>query len=132
MNIRRLVAFLVSCLLAGATLGCGNANSGMRSVSGTVAFDGEPVSYGIIVLVPTDPKLSPDTGEIADGAFCFQAKPGPKKVQIRASREVGKSDMGPVMKEYIPPRYNANSVLQAEVKTDGPNEFEFRLNSKDE
>jgi hypothetical protein len=111
-------------------LSCGGRRTTTQPVSGKVTFDGEALPSGILVLVPADPGMSPDSGEIRDGVFAFEAKPGLKTVQIRASREAGKSPMGPVMREYLPARYNSNSTLKAEVKADGPSELDFTLTSK--
>jgi hypothetical protein len=66
-------------------------------VTGRVTFDGQFVEDGVITLNSLDPAVGSDAGR-----FDITAKQGPKKVEIRASRVVGQSAMGPVKKKYIP------------------------------
>jgi hypothetical protein len=107
-------------------LGC---SSGPRTyrVTGHVTFDGQPVEDGEILLIPEDKSISPDAAPIQDGVFDFKAKPGVKRVEIRASHAIAQSAMGPVMKEYIPPRYNGESTLREEVQPTDANQFTFDL-----
>src|SRR5438128_9818163 len=83
MSRRAQIAFLRMVLLL--ALGCG---SGTCEVTGTVTFDGQPVAHGDILLTDVEGRLGPDYGKIEDGRFVLQAKPGRKRVEIRASREV--------------------------------------------
>ena len=106
-------------------------------VSGTVTIDGKPIPDGSISFLDPQNALGPDGGTIKDGKYEFKAKPGLKKVEIRASR-VGKyppgqagamgEAEGPI--EYIPERYRKNTELKAEVTATGPNQFEFQLKSE--
>lgn len=107
-------------------------------VSGTVTFDGQPVPSGDIIFYSTEKELGPDAGMIVDGKFTLQAKAGKKKVQIRASREVpGKTQPHPsggtmpVTEDYIPARYNTETVLKAEIVSDGLNDLDFSLTSSE-
>ena len=121
----------ILCLLASEVAGCSSSASGTYKVSGTVTWNGAPLPEGNIILYPADGTVTPDAGKIIRGLFTFRAKPGKKRVEILASREVPNS-FDPVMQsprreQYIPPCYNAESTLTAEVKADGPNEFTFPL-----
>jgi len=132
---RRLRFARCAALLLAATapLGCGRSGPETYPVSGTVTFDGQPVPDGHIQFVPADGKGLPDPGKIENGEFSFDAKPGPKRVEIEASRETGPVDksMGLAPREsYIPPCYNLETTLTAEVTPDGPNEFNFPLKSQ--
>lgn len=113
-------------LLLFLVLGC-DTGPKMYPVAGKITFDGEPVEDGVITLIALEPGIAPDAGPIKNGAFHFKAKAGAKKVEIRASRVVGQSAMGPIKKEYIPRRYHAESTLREEVKPDASNQFTFEL-----
>ncbi len=124
MGRRAQTALLRMVLLL--ALGCG---SGTCEVTGTVTFDGQPVPHGDIVLNDVEGRLGPDYGKIEDGRFALQAKPGRKKVEIRASREVPerKTEMGAYFEDYIPRRYNAETTLTADVTPGGKNHWDYKL-----
>jgi len=111
--------------------GC-NAGPKTYPVTGTVTLDGQPLKEADILFAPLDPALGPDAGQIRDGKFGFQAKAGPKRVQIRASRPIlTKTAMGEttIWKNYVPSRYNSQTILQAEVTPQGDNDFTFALHT---
>ena len=58
----------------------------MYVVSGKITCDGEPVQEGHIALVPLDGSLVPDNAFFKDGKYSLLARPGEKRVEIRASR----------------------------------------------
>jgi hypothetical protein len=113
-------------LLVVFALGCGSAT---RRVTGTVTLDGRPVPSGGITFQDVEGRLAPDHGEIKGGRFELRAKPGKKRVEVRASREVPakKTEMGAYFEDYIPRRYNAESTLTADVTPGGANHFDFKL-----
>jgi hypothetical protein len=122
---------LLPALFAAALLGCGPSKPETYPVSGTVTWNGQPLPEGSIRFEPEDAKgLPPDPGQIKDGKYQLQARPGKKRVQIYATRESGKIDpiMGAAPREqYIPAKYNDKTELRAEVTPDGKNEFPFAL-----
>jgi hypothetical protein len=96
-----------------------------------VTWEGEPLPEGDIIFAPADGAGVPDAGKISAGRFAFRAAPGAKRVEIYAHREVGPPDpvMGQARREsYIPPRYNDQSILTAEVGPGGEDHFRFDLN----
>src|SRR5262249_7497893 len=120
---------LGACL---ATPGCGDAGPKTYPVSGTVSLDGRPLQEGDIYFSPLDPNVSADADKIKDGQFAFRTKAGKKRVEVRASRVIpGKQTPmgGPVRVEFLPPRYNSQSTLTAEVLANGENRFAFSLES---
>jgi hypothetical protein len=130
--VRNKLSWLALCGAALLLVGCG---SGPRTykVVGTVTLDGEPLPDGDIQFLPQDRALSIDGGRVEDGEFEFQAKPGTKKVSIRAARPAPglKAVNGdPINVDYIPDRYNSKTTLTAEVAAKDKNEFEFKLTSK--
>ena len=125
------LALLLAILLAA---GCGSDEVQRYPVSGTVTFDGQPVPDGHIIFASPGGETTPDAGPIVDGQYAFDVQSGAKRVEIQASREVPGAPVDPAMgmaprQEYIPPRYNTQSTLRAEVKPDGENEFNFELKS---
>lgn len=124
---RRIGWFLAVALLAS---GCGQSGPATYPVAGTVTFNGGPLTDGSIVFMSADNSVAPDAGMIRDGRFAFQSKPGKKKVEIRAVREVGKviPAMGVAAREsYLPAKYNSQTILTAEVVAGGANQFPFEL-----
>ena len=122
------------CWLAGllglVLAGCGG--DGRVSVTGTVSYDGRPVEQGTISFVPLDPSQAPEGGGIVDGRFALSVPPGKKQVQITGSRPLPADQQdsesgGPLYEDYIPPRFNTESTLTAEVKAGEQNQFVFEL-----
>lgn len=122
---------LVGLLLAG----CGGGTEPQRyPVSGTVTLDGQPLPEGLIFF-KTVATGAIDTMEIKAGKFAGEAQPGERRVEIVAYRESTAPGTTPGMEanaevNYIPPRYNSQSTLTAQVKPEGPNEFSFEVTSK--
>ena len=115
--------------LCALVCGCGD---GKCPVSGTVRFDGAPVADGTISFVPDDPSLPPDAGTIEDGQFYLLVEPGPKRVEIRASRPVRGNrpddpDFANLREDYIPSQYNTNTELREQIVASGKNEFTYDL-----
>ena len=125
------------CLLAGGLLigGCTPAGPKLYEVSGTVTFNGQPVSKGGIMFLPSDKALAPQGSTIEEGTYKLKAAPGSYHVQITASRMIpGKKVEGPsgetdAVEQYIPANYNKQTTLNAEVKPD-KNQLDFPLTSK--
>ena len=110
--------------------GCGRSGAAVCPVSGTVTYNGAAVADGSIVFIPSDKHLAAEGGKIADGHFAFSAKAGQNRVEIRATREVGKviPSMGVKARQsYVPVKYNSESTLTAEVVRGGKNQFTFDL-----
>ena len=123
------VGSLMPGWLAVLAVGCGPSNDSTVPVKGTVTWNGNALLRGNINFLDADGKLIPDAGEVIDGKFALRVKPGRKRVEIFANRE-GRYD--PVMKahereQYLPDRYNARSVLTADVQVGQDNEFHYPL-----
>lgn len=123
-------------LLAAALLvlaSCSEAGPKTYEVSGKVTWNGQPLPEGSINFAAADGAPIEDQGKIIAGEYRLRAKPGKKVIRILADRGTGKID--PVMsqevrEQYIPDRYNTNSILSAEVTADGKNQFDFPLTDK--
>lgn len=123
-------------ILTFAIFGCGQEDDAPETttVSGTVTYEGTPISDGDIVLRPAEGEGRSDAGKIKDGKFSFPATLGKKKVEITARRETGEFDTSnpgektPITEQYLPETYNTKSTLTAEVTKNGPIELKFELN----
>jgi hypothetical protein len=122
--IRRAACLTLLLLLLGCSRG-----PRMYRVTGEVLYEGNPVDSGEIIFLATDdPALSPDAGRIeVGGKFEIMAKAGTKRVEIRGNKQVAMTAMGPLMKEYIPLEFNADSKLTEEVMPIDNNHFIFDL-----
>jgi hypothetical protein len=115
--------------LASLALGCGSETC---KVTGTVTLDGQPVPDGDILFHDFQGAHGPEHAKIKDGRFELRARPGDKRVEIRASREVPekRTPMGPYFEDYIPKQYNTKSNLTAHITRNDENHLEYPLKSK--
>ena len=130
----RFLSLWCLILLGVAIVGCGPSGPVTVPISGTVTLDGKPLSDASIRFVPDNIKLPPEGGEIVEGKFTMRAKPGKNRVEILATRPPRGSNPAPDAphvgwEQYLPPRYNYQTELQAEVADSGNNEFRFNLKS---
>ncbi|HPM82871.1 MAG TPA: carboxypeptidase-like regulatory domain-containing protein [Candidatus Anammoximicrobium sp.] len=125
-------------LLAVVASGCGQDTGGRLGLSGTVRFQGAPLQTGTIEFASSDAKqLTGST--ITDGKYSVPADkglpPGKYTVRISAAQDAGAAPAGPPgpesmtqqAKALIPPQYNVESTLSADVTEDGNNVFDFDL-----
>lgn len=133
------VLMLIAC-------GCGGSEGPVTvSVKGSVSLDGKPVSSGQIIFNDVSGTEKAYAGVIKDGAFSFPSTAGQKKVSISSPQEVAGSSTivggtpgdpvsaenpAPQILESIPPKYNDQTELTADVTTNGDNTFPFELTSK--
>lgn len=133
-----------SCLsLLVLALGCGGNSGPQRAaVSGTITFDGQPLSRGTITFVPAVEGTAA-SGEIENGQFSIPADKGPSpgkcRVEVVSFQETGKkvpgisddaSGMTAETKQVIPEQFNTKSTLEENVDENGDNVFELSLTSK--
>lgn len=119
--------------------GCGGPANGRLGISGRVDLDGVPLDQGVITFADVDGRLPSSGAMIAAGEFSIPdgkgLRPGNYKVAVDSADEdsVG-GTAGPytmvIPKSKIPPRYNTETNLTAEVLADGDNYFIFELTSK--
>jgi len=114
-----------------AITGCGPGGPAEYSVTGMVNFEGAPIPEGDIIFEPADGKTQHRATKIVNGRYEVAVPPGPKVVKIMATKEDGVRDKVMNMvarRQYIPPQYNAQSELKAEVTSDSlKNHFDFNL-----
>ena len=112
---------ILAILVLAVSAGCAPAGPRTYPVSGKVTLNGQPLEAGMVFFVDPEMKLDSDVGPIANGEFKFKAKPGIKRVELRAERRTGEIGNfgGAISEEALPARYNAESKLTAEVTTSG-------------
>lgn len=141
------IVLIVAALAAATCFGCGEpANKhGRLPFSGTVTLDGEPLPKGYFYFEPKAGQPTQSGGMIADGKFDVPtnagAAPGLYSVAIFSGAEAPPNNFEPGTPEYeaaamrapgeqIPPKFNVNTTLTAEVKSDGENVFKFEVTRK--
>lgn len=137
--------------------GCGGGDNLPReAVSGSVTLDGVALPAGTITLMPTDPAGAGTAvaAEIRKGTFEVPREKGPAPGSYRvlisapvaaeaprppadsktfdATSGTGAEDMPsePVMRESIPPRYNSETTLKADITAGIENRLEYKLVSR--
>jgi len=134
-----------------AVPGCSGTGDDLprEAISGTVTLDGQPLNGGVIQFTaPSGGGTSGagDTGgsSISAGQFSIDREhglvPGNYRVTVNSSSggagsqtkpaEPGRPTKADRPKELIPSKYNSESILKAEVKKGGPNNFTFDLVTK--
>jgi hypothetical protein len=138
----RNTLFWLAIGAAVAIPGCGPGNPLDRQpISGEVTLDGQPLDRGRIKFRPLGSDRGIGSGDvIRDGQYAIPTlkglPPGKYRVEINAPQEdttPPPADLPPgtpvfrVGIERIPARYHTESELSIDVSADGPNEFDFRL-----
>lgn len=122
-------AMVAVCAMVFA-LGCGSGEPALYEVSGAVTLNGKPIPEGEVTFVAENGLVSAP-GPVKDGRYTLQTTAGKKTVRILAMKVKpgGARDAfgAPTPENYLPPRYNTQSTLSAEVTPKGPNQFDFPL-----
>ncbi len=147
-SIVRIGALMLASLAPLAGLGgCGGGDNLPREeINGSVTIDGKPLPRGMVTFVPADAEVSTQGGaSIQDGKFTIPRiqglVPGKYKVVVSSPDDkpeefTDKKDsnnapgMPPVpAKEVVPSAYNTDSKLEAQVRPNAKNVFDFSLTS---
>ncbi len=120
----QFLAIGVALLLSG----CGQGDRPpIGTVSGTVTMDGEPFSGVIVSFMPESGR--PASGISDDsGRYSLEYVQGVKGCKIGPAKVVFFAPTGGTMSHAIPPQYQAESDLSADVQS-GSNTFDFDLKS---
>ncbi len=119
-------------------VGCGETNElGRLPVTGSVTLKGKPLDQGTIEFAPTGETGVSGGAMIADGDYQIPGDkglpPGMYTVRISSADETsgeaeklpGESDA--MAEERIPAKYNTESKITREVKSNGENKFDFKI-----
>ena len=115
MGFRRLVGAMGILLC----VGCSGRLDGKFQVSGTVTYGGSQIADGAIYFVAPDSEAVLGFSKIMAGRYSAQVSRGRARVRITADRPVPgrKNEAGnPLIEQYIPPRFNDATELEATVE----------------
>ena len=111
----------------------------MIPVQGKVTLDGELIENGAIQFQPLD-GTGPTAGAvITKGAYSTTVPPGKMRVEVRASKSIGKrkefdtpdSRMVDMLAEAVPSKYNSESTLTADIASKmGSLDFDLKTTPK--
>jgi hypothetical protein len=127
----------VACpLLAGCASGDGIVRA---AVHGKVTVDGQPLQAGHIRFIPIAPEGPAASASVVQGSYEITKPEGPivgkHRVEVEADSGIPVDDDAAVAKwlsqphqiPKIPPRYNRESTLVAEVSSQGENVFDVAV-----
>ena len=138
MHSRGWTLLLLSTWLVALCPGCGPATDRL-SLHGWVTFQDQPLEQGYVTFLTTSGPPGPVCGAvIRDGRFDIPSDQGltPGTYRVLISSPGGVAPQTPEeiaagasarALEQLPPEYNTESKLTAEITSDGPNQFEFHL-----
>ena len=136
-RFRPLLGLLCACAVVAGPAGCTGGGAKRYAASGEVKWRGQPLDHGGITFLPEDPSLGASGGAmIKDGRYNVPARdgllPGRYRVMINSADPSKAPDpdalpgpSGPLPKDRVKPKYNAQTVLTADVTAEGPNVFNF-------
>jgi len=130
------------CVVAATLAGCGHSGPQRALVAGKVTVGGKPLAKGRILFVPQAPNQGPATSAIivageyripkSEGAVC-----GQNRVEVEADLNLGfafddeaayaKRGGRPLPPNPIPPQYNRDSTLVAEVNAGQDNTYNVTI-----
>ncbi|WP_052639845.1 hypothetical protein [Zavarzinella formosa] len=137
MRVTWLNLLLITGCLA-MSGGCGPTD-GRRAVKGTVTYQGKPVENGTITFqTTTTPPAMAGGAPIQDGKYEIPAdkglEPGKYRVLISAAGPPAKltpaeraAGVSARASELIPPKYNTESTLMADIKPGASDPVDFSL-----
>lgn len=121
-------------------VGCGHDPNARQGVKGTVTFQGAPLDQGRIQFVPATTGPTEAGATIENGLYTVPPDPGlvpgSYKVSIfsydKTGAKVQSTDLpgdpgATQFRERIPAKYNTATELTAEIKADGKNVADFKL-----
>lgn len=141
---------LAVAVLTAAGCGAGPDDAPLRApVTGTVTLDNQPLPSGVIRFVPEGTTTGPQaSASITDGTFQLPEELGPvvgsHRVEIESTDDGGlafddeeavqrlqASGRKRVQVFRIPPVYNRQSQLRADIDAEAPNQLTFELYTAD-
>ena len=137
----RICIWLVAGLIPAAISGCAEDGPEIADVEGTVTMDGKPLANASVVFVPQGGRpAGARTDDNGHYVLNFSgerqgALPGKSKVRISTLRDPYVAEDGtnvPGTPETVPAKYNAETILEFEVKLSEANVADFNLDSEGE
>lgn len=141
--MRTINVFLVPALaMIVASAGCGQSGPVRAPIQGKVTVGGQPLAGGRILFTPVAPNQGPAaSARIEAGQYKIDAKDGPvvgsNRVEVEADLKLGfalddeaafaKRGGRPLPPNPIPPAFNSQSTLTADVEAGSENTFDVRI-----
>jgi hypothetical protein len=121
----------LSFLCAGLVFaGCAKSGADVAPVTGRITLDGKPLGFAQVIF-QQEGKSAASSGTDKDGRYDLYYKRGVRGAPVGPNRVTVLPGPDPFPRGLvIPPRYNSESKLQADVKS-GPNEFNFDLTTEE-
>ena len=134
----------VVAILAAAAAGCGQSDPVRAPIQGKVTVGGQPLAAGRILFTPAAPNQGPATSaRIEAGEYKIAKADGPvvgkNRVEVEADLNLGfpiddeaafaRRGGKPLPPNPIPPHFNSQSTLTAEVKAGEQNTYDITIPS---
>ncbi|MDR1268556.1 MAG: hypothetical protein LBK82_03425 [Planctomycetaceae bacterium] len=141
------ICYTLCCFLLFPLFLCGCCSDGLIFVSGNITLDGQSLSEGMIMFIPSGTNGNSASAIISGGKYNVRVSPCKMIVRIFAERpytdeEIKKLRANPMYnndpmfnpekmkKQYIPEKYNEKSILSAEIQ-ENTRELNFELKSSE-
>jgi hypothetical protein len=133
---------IATCIVLAAVVGCGQSGPVRAAIEGKVTVGGQPLAAGRILFTPIAPNQGPAaSARIAAGQYKLAANEGPvvgaNRVEVEADLNLGfaiddeaafaRRGGRPLPPNSIPPAFNSQSTLTADVKAGGENSYDFAI-----
>ncbi|MCC9605548.1 FixH family protein [Blastopirellula sp. JC732] len=121
-------------------VGCGSSDPNMIPISGSVSYQGKPITDGVVRFVPAENSSAPvRVAQVIDGSYelagRFSLMPGTYQIQIEGfeGEDLPLSEAGQQAsqrKQILPAQYNAKSKLEPLTVSQGDRaqQKDFELN----
>lgn len=131
--------WLVILLAISPLAGCGGSKFPLAPVSGQVRLNGEPLANAHVNFTPTAGGFGSTGVTDSEGRYSLKTVKGEEgavvgghsvAIRTRAFQELDVSkdvDDPRAKKEQLPPKYNSNTTLTAEVPDGGKSDMDFDL-----
>lgn len=127
------------CLVVLLLIGCSEPGIPRAPIQGQVTVAGKPLAAGRILFIPVSPAEGTSTSAaIVDGRYEIAEQDGPvvgkNRVEVEADLGVALDDEQAIAKlggrlppQPIPPQFNRQSTLVAEIQADTMNTFDVAV-----
>jgi hypothetical protein len=119
--------YLLYVIALSCCAGCAKSGQDVAPVTGRITLDGKPLESAMVTF-HAEGKSAASSGTDKDGRYELVYKRGVMGAPVGPNRVTILPGPDPFPRDLVlPPRYNAESQLHADVKPDQKNEFNFDL-----
>ena len=138
----RLPVLLITTSSLAALVGCGDSGPARGAIQGKITVGGQPLAKGRILFTPIAPNQGPAaSARIESGQYKLAATDGPvagpNRVEVEADLNLGfaiddeaafaKRGGRPLPPNPIPPAFNSQSTLTADVQAGNENTYDVTI-----